>query len=51
MDRNWKALIDNLIELGYKPNDIKRIVMLYEMAKDNDELLRKTLENEHINQN
>jgi hypothetical protein len=51
MDCKWQKLINNFIENGYKPNDIQRIVMVYEMAKENDELLRKTLENEHINQN
>jgi hypothetical protein len=29
--------------MGNKPGDIQRIVMVYEMAKENDELLKKTL--------
>lgn len=49
MNNKWQKLIENFIEMGYKPNDIQRIVMVYEMAKENDELLKKTLEaeNEH----
>jgi hypothetical protein len=49
MNDKWQKLINNFIELGYKPHDIQRIVMVYEMAKEHDELLKKTLEaeNEH----
>jgi DNA-binding transcriptional MerR regulator len=48
MDR-WMKLIKQFEENGYKPQDIQRIVMVYEMTKENDELLKKTLEadNEH----
>jgi hypothetical protein len=53
MNEKWQKLIENFIEIGYKPHDIQRIVMLYEMTKEHDELLRKTMEkeNEHNNQN
>ncbi len=30
-------------ESGYEPNDIKRIVMVYEMTRENDEMLRVML--------
>jgi hypothetical protein len=49
-NNQWQKLIENFIGNGYKPHDIQRIVMVYEMTKENDELLKKTLEaeeNEH----
>jgi hypothetical protein len=47
MDKKWITLINNFIEMGYRPEDIQRIVMVYEMTKEHDDLLRKTLEAEH----
>jgi hypothetical protein len=44
-------LIEQFKENGYKPNDIQRIVMVYEMAKENDKLLKKTLEIKADNEN
>lgn len=49
MNNKWRKLIENFIEMRYKPSDIQRIVMVYEMTKEHDELLKKTIEskNEH----
>jgi hypothetical protein len=47
MNDKWQKLIENFIEMGYKPSDIQRIVMVYEMTKKNDELLKKTLETDN----
>jgi hypothetical protein len=49
MNEKWQKLIENFKEMGYKPHDIKRIVMLYEMYQENDDLLKRTLDNECSN--
>jgi DNA-binding transcriptional MerR regulator len=46
MDK-WLNLIKQFKENGYKPHDILRIVMLYEMTKENDRLLKEAMEKEH----
>jgi hypothetical protein len=51
MNDNWQKLIENFEEMRYKPHDIQRIVMVYESAKEHDELLKRAFENEHSHQN
>jgi DNA-binding transcriptional MerR regulator len=50
MDR-WLRLIEQLKENGYKPQDIQRIVMLYEMMQESDRLLKEAMEKEHEHTN
>jgi hypothetical protein len=49
MKKSWMNLIEQFEKNGYTPQDIQRIVMVYEMTKENDELLKKSFEvvNEH----
>jgi hypothetical protein len=49
----WLRLIEQFEKNGYKPQDIQRIVILYEMMKENDRLLKEAMEkeHEHTNQN
>lgn len=46
MKNKWMNLFIQFEESGYKPEDIKRIVMVYEMTKENDEMLKEMFENE-----
>lgn len=48
MDEKWTKLVEQFIEAGYGPHDIQRIVMVYEMAKENDDLLKKWMDKESL---
>lgn len=47
LNEKWIKLIEQFVENGCTPQDIQRIVMVYEMAKENDEALKKMNENEN----
>lgn len=51
MNDKWEKLIEQLIEAGYTPWDIQRIVMLYEIFLENDTALKKLMEKENANIN
>lgn len=44
MKKSWMELFEDFEENGYKPSDIQRIVMVYEMTREHDEMLKKMLE-------
>lgn len=46
MNNKWAKLFKQFEVNGYKPNDIQRIVMVYEMYKENDTMLKKMFEAE-----
>jgi hypothetical protein len=41
MHPEWYSLIEQCTEKGYGPHDVQRIVLLYEMMKDQDEKLKE----------
>jgi hypothetical protein len=43
MKEKWMKLFMDFEESGYDPKDIKRIVMVYEMTRENDEMLKEML--------
>lgn len=51
MNVKWEKLIEQFIEAGYTPWDIQRIVMLYEMTRENDEALKRMMGQEKENAN
>lgn len=44
MKNKWMELVEGFEENGYKPSDIQRIVMVYEMAREHDEMLKEMIE-------
>lgn len=41
--KKWMELFADFEESGYTPSDIKRIVMVYEMSREHDEMLKEML--------
>lgn len=50
MEKKWLELCEGFEESGYKPSDIQRIVMVYEMSREHDEMLKKMLEEKNNKQ-
>lgn len=48
MNDKWKKLIEQFKDAGYRPEDIQRIVMVYEMVRENDEFLKGLKEKESL---